>query len=117
MTVLTHSGVKRTWSYRNLLVREDGSAPYVVGHAMDVTDQKNTERELQAALAELQKAMTEVKTLRGLLPICAWCKKIRMESGEWTDLESYITEHSEAHFSHGVCSDCVPRVTSAHNNR
>jgi PAS domain S-box-containing protein len=112
LTVLTPNGTKRIWFYRNLLVREDGSAPYVVGNAMDVTDQKNTERELQTALTELQKAMAEVRILRGLLRICAWCKKIRTESGTWMDLESYITEHSEAQFSHGVCSDCASNVRS-----
>jgi PAS domain S-box-containing protein len=112
LTVLTRSGAKRMWFYRNLLVREDGSAPYVVGNAMDVTEQKNTERELQMALAQLQKAMAEVRILRGLLPICAWCKKIRTESGTWMDLESYITDHSEARFSHGVCSDCALNLSS-----
>ena len=112
MYILPRGGVRRIWFYRNLLVREDAGTPYVVGHAMDVTEQKNTERSLQTALAELQKALTEVKTLRGLLPICAWCKKIRTESGEWADLESYVTEHSEAQFSHGVCSDCVSKVKS-----
>lgn len=110
MYVLSQRGARRIWFYRNLLVREDGAEPYVVGHAMDVTEQKSMERDLQTALAELQRAMAEVKTLRGLLPICAWCKKIRTESGEWSDLESYITEHSGAQFSHGVCSDCVSKV-------
>ncbi len=112
MYVLPHLGARRIWSYRNLLVREDGGEVYVVGHAMDVTEQKNMERDLQTALAELQQAMTEVKTLRGLLPICAWCKKIRNEAGEWADLESYITEHFDAQFSHGVCSNCAAKVKS-----
>jgi PAS domain S-box-containing protein len=113
MTVLTCAGGKRIWLYRNLLVCDDDSTPYVVGHAIDVTDQKKTERELQATLAQLRKALAEVRTVTGLLPICAWCKKIRTESGEWSDLESYITEHSEAQFSHGVCSDCASKVRLA----
>jgi PAS domain S-box-containing protein len=112
MLVVWRDRIKRIWFYRNLLVREDGKPPYVIGHAMDVTDQKNTERELQSALAELQKALAEVRTLKGLLPICAWCKKIRTEAGDWTDLESYITENSDAHFSHGVCSECLPKLKS-----
>lgn len=110
MYILSHRGARRTWFYRNLLVREDDAERYVVGHAMDVTEQKAIERDLQTALAELHQAMAEVKTLSGLLPICAWCKKIRTESGEWNDLESYITEHSGAQFSHGVCSDCASKV-------
>lgn len=117
MTVVTRGGMKRTWLYRNLLMREDNRAPYVIGHAMDVTDQKSMERELQTALAELQEALAEVRTLRGLLRICAWCKKIRTESGDWSDLESYITDHSEAQFTHGVCTDCLPKVKSPSNDK
>jgi PAS domain S-box-containing protein len=112
MLVLACNRTERIWLYRNLFVRENGKPPYVLGHAMDVTDQKNTERKLQSTLAELQEALAEVKTLKGLLPICAWCKKIRTEAGDWTDLESYITENSEAHFSHGVCSECLPKLRS-----
>jgi len=103
----------RVWLYRNLVVREDGNPPYVVGHALDVTEQKKAERELQWTLGRLQKALADVKTLRGLLPICAWCKRIRMEDGGWNDLESYVTTHSEASFSHGICPDCVSKQKSA----
>ncbi len=99
----------RVWLYRNLTVRENGNPPYVVGHALDVTEQRRTERELQSALGELKKTLAEVKTLRGLLPICAWCKKIRAEDGGWNELESYVTEHSEASFSHGICPDCLSK--------
>lgn len=117
MLVVARNHMKRIWFYRNLAVYEDGMPPYVVGHAMDITDQKKTERELQTALSELKKALAEVRTLKGLLPICAWCKKIRSDRGEWIDLESFITENSEAHFSHGVCSDCAPKLKSGHQDR
>lgn len=117
MSVVARDRLKRVWFYRNLFVREDGNPSYVVGHAMDITDQKNTERELLSTLAELQKALAEVKTLKGLLPICAWCKKIRTETGDWIDLESYITANSEAHFSHGVCSECLPKLKSGHDQK
>ncbi len=109
MLVVARNRTKRVWLYRNLLVCEQGSPPYVVGHAMDVTEQKKAEHQLQAALKELQKALGEVRTLKGLLPVCAWCKRIRTEAGDWTELESFITAHSEANFSHGVCPDCVSR--------
>jgi hypothetical protein len=95
------------------MVRENGNPPYVVGHALDVTEQKKAERELQFTLGRLQKALAEVKTLRGLLPICAWCKKIRTEDGGWNELDSYVTEHSEASFSHGICPDCSSKQRSA----
>lgn len=114
--VLTRNRMKRVWFYRNLLVREQGVPPYVVGHAMDITDQKKTEHELQQTLTELRKASAEVRTLKGLLPICAWCKKIRTQTGDWVDLESYVTENSEAHFTHSVCSACLPKIRSGNQH-
>ncbi|MCA1809673.1 MAG: VUT family protein [Lentisphaerae bacterium] len=57
--------------------------------------------------AQLKQALTEVKTLRGLIPICAGCKKIRDDKGLWEQIESYVTRHSDARFSHGLCPDCV----------
>ena len=55
---------------------------------------------------ELELALGEVKTLRGLLPICAWCKRIRDDDGYWKQIESYIRDHSEVEFSHGLCPEC-----------
>jgi len=62
--------------------------------------------ELKDSLAELKTALSELKVLRGILPICASCKKIRDASGTWTPLETYIHAHSEADFTHGMCPDC-----------
>lgn len=59
---------------------------------------------------ELQDRMNEVKALSGLLPICAQCKKIRDDAGYWTQLEGYISNHSEATFSHGICPDCAEEL-------
>lgn len=61
-------------------------------------------------IVELQKAFTEIKILRGFLPICASCKKIRDTKGVWKQIESYIREHSEAEFSHGICPECVKKL-------
>jgi PAS domain S-box-containing protein len=97
----------RVWLYRNILVRETGNPPYIVGHALDVTEQKKAERELQFTLGQLQQTLAEVKTLRGLLPLCAWCRKIRSDDGGWSNLEAYVTKHSDASFSHGICPDCM----------
>ena len=58
---------------------------------------------------ELQAALAEVKQLSGLLPICAWCKRIRDENGNWELMETYITVHSEADFTHGICPDCAQK--------
>jgi sigma-B regulation protein RsbU (phosphoserine phosphatase) len=57
--------------------------------------------------AELRRVQREIRTLRGILPTCAHCKKIRDEKGVWHSIESYISQHSEAHFSHGICPDCI----------
>lgn len=59
---------------------------------------------------ELANSQVEVKTLSGLLPICAHCKKIRNDSGYWEQIDSYISKHSEAQFSHGICSGCFETV-------
>jgi len=59
--------------------------------------------------AELQAALAEVHQLSGLLPICAWCKRIRDDDGNWQQIESYITVHSEADFTHGICPDCAQK--------
>ena len=61
-------------------------------------------------ITELQKALQEVKALSGLLPICSSCKKIRDEKGSWNNMETYISEHSDAEFSHGICPDCAQRL-------
>ena len=71
---------------------------------------KEREAELRRNNAELQRALREVKVLRGLIPICASCKKIRNDGGFWQQLEEYIGEHSEAEFSHGLCQPCLKKL-------
>jgi hypothetical protein len=65
------------------------------------------ENERKNLIEDLQGALNEVKTLSGVLPICANCKKIRDHKGYWTQIESYIHEHSNVRFSHGICQDCA----------
>lgn len=67
------------------------------------------EAEREKLITELQEALTHVKTLRGCLPICAACKKIRDDKGYWTRIEQYIMEHTDADFTHGVCPDCAKK--------
>jgi sigma-B regulation protein RsbU (phosphoserine phosphatase) len=70
--------------------------------------------EMQLALAkqvkELQEALSQIKTLQGLIPICSYCKKIRNDENYWQQVESYISQHSEAVFSHGICPDCIEKI-------
>ena len=58
-------------------------------------------------LKELEKKMSEIKTLKGLIPICAWCRNIRDDDGYWKKVEEYISEHTDAAFTHGMCEECV----------
>jgi len=71
---------------------------------------KAREEELRRSNEDLQKALRDVKVLRGLIPICASCKKIRNDGGFWQQLEEYIGEHSEAEFSHGICQPCIKKL-------
>lgn len=70
--------------------------------------------ELQKSLAErvreLEEALTQVRQLQGLLPICVYCKKIRNDKNYWQQVETYISQHTEARFSHGICPDCFEKV-------
>ncbi|MDK9706078.1 MAG: response regulator [Desulforhopalus sp.] len=66
-----------------------------------------TQKKLTEANARLEEALASVKTLSGLIPICANCKKIRQDSGFWQQIEAYIGDHSNARFSHGICPDCA----------
>jgi sigma-B regulation protein RsbU (phosphoserine phosphatase) len=71
---------------------------------------KAREAELRRSNEDLQRALREVKVLRGLIPICASCKNIRNDGGFWQQLEEYIGEHSEAEFSHGLCQPCLKKL-------
>ena len=62
--------------------------------------------EREHLINELQEALDNIKTLRGLLPICASCKKIRDDNGYWNQIESYISKHSNVNFTHGICPEC-----------
>lgn len=76
-------------------------------HVADVTALREREAALEQALRERDSALAEVRVLRGLLPICAHCKCIRDENGRWEAIERFVTDRSEATFSHGICPNCV----------
>ncbi len=65
------------------------------------------EKEQEKLISKLQEALAEIKTLKGLIPICAFCKKIRDDEGYWNQLEAYICKHTDASFTHGVCPECA----------
>jgi len=77
---------------------------------LDITERKQAEEERERLIGELQEALAKVKTLSGLLPICASCKRIRDDQGYWQQIEAYIRDHSEAEFSHSVCPECAKKL-------
>ena len=77
---------------------------------IDISKQQEIESEREKLSTELKDALSKVKKLSGLLPICAGCKKIRDDTGYWNRIEAYIREHSEADFSHGICPDCAEKL-------
>ena len=81
-----------------------------MGSFIDISERKRLERERENLVLELQDALEKIKTLRGMIPICAACKSIRDDEGFWHRVEVYIQDHSEAQFTHGICPDCVKRL-------
>jgi PAS domain S-box-containing protein len=82
----------------------------IIGFAIDITERKQAEEALEEEHGRLQKALDEVRTLRGIVPICSNCKKIRDDKGFWNQVEKYVSDHTEAKFSHGICPDCVKEL-------
>ncbi len=80
------------------------------GIIRDITERKRAEEKREKLIGKLQGALSKVKMLSGLLPICASCKKIRNDKGYWGQIESYIRDHSEVEFSHGICPDCMKKL-------
>jgi hypothetical protein len=76
----------------------------------EINERKLAQKERERLIAELQDALANIKVLRGLLPICSHCKKIRDEAGDWHMVEVYVREHSHADFSHGICPECLNRM-------
>lgn len=76
----------------------------------DITEKRRLEKERENLVANLEKALAEVRTLSGLLSICASCKRIRDEKGAWNPIESYIHARTNTEFSHGICPDCMNKL-------
>lgn len=89
---------------------DSGNLIQIIEYCVDVTRRKELEQEREKLIADLQEALSEVKTLSGFLPICMSCKKIRDDKGYWNQIEAYIRDHSEAEFSHGICPDCAKKL-------
>ena len=98
--------VRYYWSIKVPLVR-DGLVDAFIGFSTDITDLHNLQEEREKLIGELRQALDRIKALRGLIPICSSCKRIREDSGYWNQIEDYLSSHSDAEFSHGLCPECA----------
>jgi PAS domain S-box-containing protein len=76
----------------------------------DITKSRQEEQERLLLIRELSRALARVKTLRGLLPICTSCKRIRDDRGDWNQIEPFLQEHTQAEITHGICPDCEAQL-------
>ena len=81
-----------------------------IKHKQNEDDRRMMEIEREKLIAELQESLRKVKTLSGLVPICASCKKIRDDQGYWNEVETYVSKHSRAEFSHSICPNCMEKL-------
>lgn len=98
---------------QDYLIKGQVDSRWLVRALRYAIERKNAELERERLVRELQDALGEVQTLSGLLPICAYCKKVRDDKGYWDQIESYISKHSKAEFSHGICPACLKTVDPA----
>jgi PAS domain S-box-containing protein len=111
LVIITKKGNRRTVLLSAGVVKDkDGKILHSVSVQKDITERKRVEQALQQERDNLQDALAKVKTLSGLLPICANCKKIRDDKGYWNQIEAYIRDHSEADFSHSICPECAKKL-------
>jgi len=89
---------------------QDGKIIGLVGISREINEIKQAEEQREKIIAELQEALDKIKTLKGLIPICACCKKIRDDQGYWNSVESYIKDHADVEFTHGICPDCMKKL-------
>ena len=103
------TGLKRPYGFlfRNLSISEKELKERNKQLNSEIADRVKAENEKEVLISELKKALSEVKTLRGILPICSFCKKIRDDKGYWNQVEDYVKQRSDADFSHGICPECV----------
>jgi PAS domain S-box-containing protein len=103
--LLRYDGVYRWIFDRGVpFSHEDGEFAGYIGSCVDVTERVEAQEALRLSMER------EINTLKGIIPICSYCKKILNDQESWQQLEAYITEHSEAQFSHGICPGCYEKM-------
>lgn len=95
-------------------INSQGKVVRIFGTVADITQVKLNQQERERLIEDLKKALADVKTLSGLVPICAHCKNIRDDQGYWRQIEIYVREHSHAEFSHSICPTCAKELYGEH---
>jgi PAS domain S-box-containing protein len=107
--VRTQSGEPRNAIVRSTLITYKGR-PATLAMLIDNTARKRAEEERERLILDLKDAISRIRTLSGMLPICSSCKKIRDDKGYWEQIEVYVRNHTEADFSHGICPECAEKL-------
>jgi len=102
--IVVETDLKGNLTYANN--KENGQTNGLRSIIVDITERKKKELVKEVLIEKLQKAISEIKTLRGIIPICSHCKKIRDDKGYYQQVETYVSRHTEAEFSHGLCPEC-----------
>jgi PAS domain S-box-containing protein len=103
-TVVCKDGSKREIAFGVATIGERHVVTFV-----DLTESKRAERALRARVDELARALEENRRLRGLMPLCAWCRKLRSDRGYWLELEDFLAQHGDITVTHGICPECRAR--------
>jgi len=98
------------WNKASVFRDDNGAVIGAIESIRDISDRKQQEEEREKLIQELQKALSEIRKLSGMIPICASCKKIRDDKGYWNQVEAYIGSHSDVQFSHSICPECAKKL-------
>jgi len=92
---------------------EHGGVTGIMATLRDITERTQARQKLESTIEQLEQALSEIKTLKGIIPICSYCKVIRNDEGAWEQLEAYVSEHTDSRFSHGICPDCDKKINAS----
>ncbi|MBA3036020.1 MAG: PAS domain S-box protein, partial [Desulfobacterium sp.] len=111
LRIIRPDGEERVVFANEDVILDDSGVPVKsIGYLLDITERKKAEKERDQLILELKHALNNIKTLKGLLPICSNCKKIRTDKGYWSQIEVYIQSHTDALFTHSICPVCIEKL-------